>query len=643
MRITDLLQPQCIALGVPCADKEAAIQTMAGLLEHAGLVTDSEAFLAQVFEREAQGPTGVGAGIAIPHGKSSAVPAPALAVLTLPTGVDWPGSNGPVQMAFLIAAPKNADALHVQVLARLAMLLMDPAFCARLRQAATPQDFLALIATREEAEDVRETARRRTAEKNCPILAVTACPAGIAHTYLAAQALEQAAEKRGLAIKVETNGAAGVENPLSAADIAAAQCIILAADKLVPTARFAGKPVLQVSVTTAIRSPEALLAQAQSGTVPKFEAAQSAATQEDALLLRQAKQEAHRDKLSTHLHHMYTHLMSGVSYMLPFVTGGGVMMALSLFLQRLGAPSGLSHVLQGLGDAAFSMMYPMLAGFLAVSMAGWPAFVPGAVGGFLAESGMTVGAQIGWTSSGFWGALVAGFAAGTCQRLLVRLGRKFPKGLDQAKITLVYPGFGLFCVGLLMVFFVNPPLGHFNQMLYQALATLRGGSRLVLCGVLGALMATDYGGPINKAAYLTGTVALVNEQLDIMAAVMLGGMTPPLGVALASLLFPKKFTKTGRQTAAQNWLLGISFVTEGALPFALKDPLHVISACMVGSGTAGIVAELLGCDCPAPHGGLFLLPVMRNPIGFLVALAIGTVVTALLLGAFKKDEKQNEL
>ena len=629
MRITDLLRPDCIALGQSLQDKQAAIHEMVGLLAHAQVVGDAAAFEADVLAREAEGPTDVGGGIAIPHAKSAAVRSVGLAAMTLAQGIGE-APNEPVRLLFLIAAPAGADAEHVKVLSRLAMLLMEPGFGARLMDAATPQDFLQVIAGQEEAKDARQAARHtlppRTTYK---LLAVTACPAGIAHTYMAAEALEQAARELDVSIKIETNGAAGVGNALTPEEITAASCIIVAADKAVDMARFDGKPLLRVPVTAAVRTPRPLLEEALSDTVPRFAADRAAA--EPPLRFRQP-----RGRLQVRAHDGYTHLMSGISHMLPFVTGGGLLIALSYLLSNLGVSKNLTWMMKAVGDEAFALMYPILSGFIALSMGGAPAFVPGVLGGWLAHTGMTVQPEQYWTASGFWGTLVAGFAAGLLMRLLTRLGRRLPAVLDQAKMTLLYPTVGLLVIGVLMVFVVNPPLSGFNAWIYQQLNGLSGGSRLVLAVVLGALMATDYGGPINKAAYVFGTIALMNDQFDIMAAVMIGGMVPPIGVALACLAFPARFTVPERRTVPQNLLLGASFVTEGALPFALKDPLRVIPACCVGSGVAGGLALQFGCGCPAPHGGLFLLLVIDRPLWFLLALLVGSAVTAVLLGVSKR-------
>ena len=452
---------------------------------------------------------------------------------------------------------------------------------------------------------------------------MTACPTGIAHTYLAAEALQQAAQTRGLTIKVETNGAGGVGNELTEDEIQAADCIIVAVDRSISLARFVGKRLVYTSAGEAVRNADALLEKAVSGKAPIYRGGHAFRTNDWKELGRE----------------YYGHLMSGISHMLPFVVAGGVMLALSMLLQHLGGPANWSTMMTNVGNAALAMMYPILSAFIAYSIADRPGLMPGLMGGYLAQTGMTTATKLSWIPSGFWGGLIAGFAAGLVVRLLNRLFRRIPQDLDHIKTGLLVPLLSLLFVGWLMLMVVNPPLGRFNRWMSLALAKLQGGSRLVLGAVLGALMATDYGGPINKAAYVTGTLAMTNSQYDLMAAVMAGGMIPPLGLALACLLFPTRFTKAERRTVPQNLVMGASFVTEGALPFALRDPLRVVPSCMAGSALAGFLAVLFGCGCPAPHGGLFLLAVIGNPLGFLAALAAGSLLTTLLVGMLKKPVK----
>lgn len=617
-----------------------AIHALTGLMKRSGCLRDPSAFEKAVLEREAQGTTGVGGGIAIPHGKSDAVLAPALAAVTLKTPIDYQALDGaPVRLIFLIAAPAGADDLHIQVLAKLAQLLMEPDFCTALLEAQDPGAFLDVIAQREQtgtAHEARVEAARPS--QPCPrVLAVTACPTGIAHTYMAAEALEAKAQEMGIPIKVETNGADGAKNLLTADDIAGCECILVAADKAVETERFAGKPVLKVPVSEALKEPEQLLHRALSGTVPVF----TGATDPPPIPVI-PEVTSHRSAMTALGHKFYADLMNGIAHMIPFVTGGGILLALSYFLDgsnagaaAFGTGTVLAKVARTLGNTAFNMMYPVLAGYIAVAIGELPALLPGMMGGMLAYTGMTSASSESWVSSGFWGALLAGFVAGFLIRFLRRALTRFPSAVEQIKTTLIYPVISLAVIGLLMVFFVNPPLGSFNEWLYRCLDQMQGGSRIVLSAVLGAMMAVDFGGPINKAAYLFGTVTLMSGQQGFMAAVMVGGMVPPIGVALACTLFPQKFTSRERHTALSNYFLGASFITEGALPFVLRDPLRVIPSCMVGSGVAAAICAIFRCGIPAPHGGLFLLPLTTHPLYFLLALVVGSFLTALLLGALK--------
>lgn len=647
MQITDLLVPERVVLNVAVRDKAAAIHAMAGMLNRTGCLRDIRAFEQDVLRREAQGTTGVGGGIAIPHAKSSAVLVPSLAAMTLREPIDFDAlDHAPVRMLFLIAAPEGADDLHIQLLAKLAQLLMEPRFCEDLKQARTSAEFLSVIALREQngtAHDARAQAEARAALTEPPqaprVLAVTACPTGIAHTYMAAEALEaQAAEMR-IGIKVETNGADGVKNRLTPQEIETAECILVAADKAVETARFGGKPVLTVPVAQALTDPEMLLHRALSGTVP----VQPADPAAENAAQRQEERADRYEALHALGHAVYTDLMNGVSYMIPFVTGGGILVALSYFLDRnnagaaaFGEMSSLAYAVQLIGNTAFNMMYIILAGYIAASVADIPALMAGMAGGALAVSGACLKDSGSWVSSGFWGALIAGFAAGLVVRGLGALLKKMPAALGQMKAVLIYPVLSLAAVGALMVFVVNPPLGRFNVWLYELLDGMQSGSRVVLAAVLGVLMAADFGGPINKAAYLFGAVALAGGQGDFMAAVMAGGMVPPLGVALAGTLFPDRFTQKERHTAVMNYVMGVCFITEGVIPFVLRDPLHVIPACMAGAGFSAALSMLFGCTLPAPHGGLFLLPLAGHPLRYLLALAAGSLLTAVLFALSRR-------
>lgn len=624
MRIANYLRPDCVALRQRADSLQGAVQQLVALLDGAKVLTDTAVFAADVRARLELGGVCVGNGLAIPHAKSTAVEKLQLAALTLdpPLPCDTPDGQ-PLEMLFLIAAPAEANDLHVQVLAELATLFLDTDFCASLRQSETPEAFCRAIARREAQDGPAAPPPTPTNEPGYRLLGVTACPTGIAHTYLAAEALQQAAQTRGLTIKVETNGAGGVGNELTEDEIQAADCIIVAVDRSISLARFVGKRLVYTSAGEAVRNADALLEKAVSGKASIYRGGHAFRTNDWKELGRE----------------YYGHLMSGISHMLPFVVAGGVMLALSLLLQHLGGPANWSTMMTNVGNAALSMMYPILSAFIAYSIADRPGLMPGLMGGYLAQTGMTTATKLSWIPSGFWGGLIAGFAAGLVVRLLNRLFRRIPQDLDHIKTGLLVPLLSLLFVGWLMLMVVNPPLGRFNRWMSLALAKLQGGSRLVLGAVLGALMATDYGGPINKAAHVTGTLAVTNSQYDLMAAVMAGGMIPPLGLALACLLFPTRFTKAERRTVPQNLVMGASFVTEGALPFALRDPLRVVPSCMAGSALAGFLTVLFGCGCPAPHGGLFLLAVIGNPLGFLAALAAGSLLTTLLVGMLKKPVK----
>lgn len=622
MQITDLLRLPQIRLHSTAADLPAAVHTLCSLLAQDDAVQDAALLEQDVLARLAQGCVCMGNGLAVPHAKTAAVRRAALAAITLDKPICCTTPDGePVNLLFLIAAPEGENDLHISVLAALARLLVDKDFCRTLAAAQTPEQFRACIAEKETAEQP---------EPKCPtgrhirLLAVTACPNGLAHTYMAAEALQKSADKYGIAIKIETNGAGGTENELTPADIAEADGIIVAVNRAVPTARFVGKRVVNASADEAIREPEKLLEKVLSGKAEVYRGGEAMRNRNHAELVNEA----------------YRHLMYGISRFIPFVVAGGISMALAMLVVHLNGPGTLAVMLNTVGQAAMAMIYPVLAAFIAASIGDTAAFMPGLMGGYLAQMGTTVNSESSWISSGFGGALIAGFAAGTLLRLLTTRCPKLPKDLDHIRTSLLVPLGSLLGIGALMVFLVNPVLGQVNYWLDTTLNSMRGGSRLLLGCVLGGLMATDYGGPINKAAYVTGTLALVGGQQDVMAAVMAGGMVPPLGVALACLLFPEKFTREERRTVPQNLVMGASFVTEGALPFALKDPFRVVPACMAGSALAGYLAVLLNCACPAPHGGIFLLAVMGNPAGFVVANAAGALLTALILGLTKRDIPQ---
>lgn len=624
MRITDLLKETGIELDGRAADKAQTIDRLVELMGTTGCIRDLAAYKAAVLRREEEGTTGIGEGVAIPHAKTDAVAAPGLCAMVVKDGVDYDSLDGqPAYLFFLIAAPNTEDNIHLDVLGRLSVLLMDDDFRQGLISAPTKRDFLERIDRAEAEKFDEQPAETPPAQAGYRVLAVTACPTGIAHTYMAAEALENAAKEMGISIKVETDGSGGAKNVLTPEEIAACDAIIVAADKNVETGRFDGKPVLFTKVANGISKPGELIRDALEGKVPVFHGSAPAAPQD--------KEGAGR--------RVYKHLMNGVSHMLPFVIGGGILMALSFLFDMSNAGTDLfgkgtpvAEFFNTVGNTAFGMMFPILAGFIAMSIGDRPALMVGVVGGLLAVNG----------GSGFFGALVAGFLAGYLVVLMRRLFGKLPKALEGTKPVLLYPFFGILLIGALMTFVVNPPLAWFNDWLTGALNSMGEASRIVLGIVLGGMMSIDFGGPVNKAAYVFGTASIATGQLHIMAAVMVGGMVPPLAIALACTFFKSRFTKKERQTALTNYIMGACFITEGAIPFAAADPLRVIPACAIGSAVAGGLSMFFGCGSYAPHGGLFVVGIMENWPWFLVSLAAGAVVGMLLLALLKKPIPQEK-
>lgn len=635
MRITELLDKRSIMLNGAPKNKKEALDQMIALMIKSGKINDEEAYRAQVYAREEEGTTGIGEGIAIPHGRCDAVDRPGLAAMVVKEGVDFEAlDDEPVTLIFLIAAPNTKDNVHLDVLSKLSVLMMDEGFSDSLRNAKSVNEFLAIIdkADAEKESIDEQLANFGTAEASqLKILAVTGCPTGIAHTYMAAEGLEKAAKERNCFIKVETRGSAGAKNVHSAADIEAADCIIIAADTQVPMDRFDGKKVIECQVSDGISKAGELINQAISGNVPVYHAASGAAAR-----TQTAK------KGGSVGHQIYTQLMNGVSHMLPFVVGGGILIAIAFLIDGLsvdinalsaveresfGTITPLAAWFKNLGGVAFGFMLPVLAGFIAMAIGDRPALALGFVGGMIAVNG----------KSGFLGALVAGFAAGYCILFLRKACDKLPEFLEKIAPVLLYPLFGILLMGLLMSFVVEPVMGSLNTVLNNGLTSMGGSSKVILGLILGGMMAVDMGGPFNKAAYVFGTAAIAAGNYDIMAAVMIGGMTPPCAIALATLLFKKKFTKEERQSGPTNFIMGLAFITEGAIPFAASDPLHVLPACVAGSGIAGALSMLFGCTLMAPHGGIFVFPVVGNALMYLAALAVGTAVSALLLGVLKKN------
>lgn len=625
MRISELLQKESIALGRKPQDKADAIGQMVELLAKSGSLEDKKKFKQAILERERLSTTGIGEGIAIPHGKSSAVKRAALAAMVVPQGVDFASADGaPVHLLFMIAVPEEGAELHLEVLERLAAMLMDVDFRKRLTAAKDAAEFLHILSIEEEKR-FAETAEKQ--EYDYDVLAVTACPTGIAHTFMAAESLENKAREMGITIKVETNGSGGAKNVLTAKEIRAAKGIIVAADKNVEMQRFYGKRVLQVPVADGIRKPEVLLGKILQGEAPVYGEGKDVEMADGREEIRGRGKKVYRD------------LMNGVSHMLPFVIGGGILIAVAFLLDdyslnpaNFGSNLPQAAFFKAIGDAAFGFMLPILAGYIAMGIADRPALAPGFVGGFLAKEG----------GSGFLGALLAGFAAGYLILLLKKLFDKLPRSLEGIKSILLYPVFGILLMGLLIQLIINPPVAWLNEALYGLLARLGTGSRVLLGVLLGGMMSVDMGGPINKAAYVFGTASLASNEFQIMAAVMAGGMVPPLALALAVFAFRDKFSEKERQSGVANLIMGACFITEGAIPFAAADPLRVLPACIIGSAVAGGLSMFFGCGLRAPHGGIFVLPVISHPFGFLAAVILGALVGMLLLGVLRKRIEPSE-
>lgn len=614
--------------------KQEALDEMVSLMVKSGKINNAEEYRKQVYAREEESTTGIGEGIAIPHGRGESVDRPGLAAMLVKDGVDFDSlDDEPVTLIFLIAAPNTKDNVHLDVLSKLSMMLMDEEFTANLRNAASPEEFLAII---DKADDEKKSVDERLAdmgeaeEGQVKILAVTSCPTGIAHTYMAAEGIEKAAKARGCFIKVETRGSGGAKNVLTDKEIGEADCIIVAADAQVPMERFDGKKVIVRQVSDGINKADELVDLAISGNVPVFK---SGNAQEASSSAKSGGGVGHK---------IYTQLMNGVSHMLPFVVGGGILIAISFLIDGLcvdmnalsaaeranfGTITPVAAMFKGIGGTAFGFMLPVLAGFIAMAIGDRPALAVGFVGGMLAAGG----------TSGFLGALAAGFAAGYIILALRRICDKLPQAIEKIAPVLLYPVLGILIMGLLMAFIVEPVMGGLNTALNNGLTSMGGSSKLILGMILGGMMAVDMGGPFNKAAYVFGTAAIASGNYDVMAAVMIGGMTPPCAIALASLLFKKKFTKEERESGPTNFIMGLAFITEGAIPFAAADPLHVLPSCIIGSAAAGALSMLFGCTLMAPHGGIFVVPVMGNALMYLAALVVGTVISALLLGILKKN------
>ena len=652
MRITELLKKESIELGVKVADKNAAIDKLISLMDAGGRLNSIQGYKEGILAREALGSTAIGEGIAIPHAKVDAVKEPGLAAMVVPEGVDYEAFDGSLaNLIFMIAAPAAGDDVHLQALSRLSTLLMNPGFKESLIGAKDADEFLDII-DKAENERFGEEEKKTQAAKNGAedkktekkeagqsdqnasavnahyrVLAVTACPTGIAHTYMAAENLENTGKKLGISLKAETDGSGGAQNVLTKEEIAAAEAIIVAADKNVEMARFDGKPVIMVPVADGIHKAEALINQAVSGTVPVYHYSGDVSG---------AASEGESDSIGRQI---YKHLMNGVSHMLPFVIGGGILIALAFLLDdysidpsNFGKNTPLAAYLKTIGEQAFGMMLPILAGFIAMSIADRPGLAVGLVAGLIAKMGSTFANPAGGdVNAGFLGALFAGFAGGYLVLGLKKLFSKLPKSLEGIKPVLLYPVIGIFLAAVVTTF-INPYMGMINDGLTHFLNGMGGTSRVMLGMILGGMMSIDMGGPFNKAAYVFGTAQLAEGNFEVMAAVMAGGMVPPLAIALCTTFFKKKFTEKERQSGVVNYVMGLSFITEGAIPFAAQDPLRVIPSCLIGSAIAGGLSMAFGCTLRAPHGGLFVLPTIGNPVMYLAAVVIGAVVGCVILG-----------
>lgn len=641
MKIRDLLAVESIDLNGKVTGKNETLDAMVALMAKSGKINDVEKYRKGVYAREEEGTTGIGEGIAIPHCKSDAVSRPGLAAMVIKDGVDFDALDGEkVSLIFLIAAPNTEDNVHLDVLSKLSVLLMDENFTSGLRNAKTVEEFLSVI-DRAEAEkdaeeekknsaDTKNAAEEKNTENGKLILAVTGCPNGIAHTYMAAENIEKKAKELGCRVKVETRGSGGAKNVLTKAEIAEAACIIVAADTQVPMDRFAGRPVIQCKVSDGISKAEELLDRALNGNVPLYQAKGSS---------QAADSEEESDSVG---HQIYKHLMNGVSHMLPFVIGGGILIAIAFLIDgfavdlnslpfeersNFGTITPLAAMFKSIGGVAFGFMLPILAGFIAMSIADRPGLAVGFVGGAIAANG----------TSGFLGALVAGFVAGYLVRLLKKLFEKLPEGLEGVKPMLLYPVIGIFLIGVIMTYIVEPPIGALNVMINNGLNSMNGAKAILLGALLGGMMSVDMGGPVNKAAYVFGTASIAAGNYNIMAAVMVGGMVPPLAIALATMFFKNKFTEEERKAGPTNIVMGLSFISEGAIPFAASDPLRVLPSCIIGSAAAGALSMAFNCTLMAPHGGIFVFLTVGHPLLYLISLAVGSVVGCVILGLLKKD------
>ena len=633
MRIIDLLDKRSVSLDSAVSSKSEALDAVIDLMCRSGKISDREEYRKKVYAREEESTTGIGEGIAIPHGKCDAVKAPGLAAMVVKNGVDFDSLDGePAELIFLIAAPNTEDNVHLDVLSKLSMLLMDEDFSNSLKKASSIDEFLSII---DKADSENDSVDDRLADTSSEgtkgkLLAVTGCPTGIAHTYMAAEALEKAAKAAGYSIKVETRGSGGTKNLITDDEIREAVGIIVAADTQVPLDRFDGKKVIITQVSDGISKADQLISQIESGDVSVYRSENKSS--QNNLPSKSGEGAGHK---------FYSFLMNGVSHMLPFVVGGGILIAIAFLIDGLsvdintldaaarsafGTITPIAATFKSIGGAAFNLMLPVLAGFIAMAIGDRPALAVGFVGGMIAYNG----------TSGFLGALVAGFLAGYIVVLLKKLCSKLPDALEKIAPVLIYPVLGILIIGLAMNFVIEPVMGGINSALNAGLASMGGSSKILLGLVLGGMMAIDMGGPFNKAAYVFGTAAIAAGNYDIMASVMIGGMTPPIAIALATIIFKNKFTKAERESGPTNFVMGLAFITEGAIPYAASDPARVIPSCIVGSAAAGAISAGFGCTLMAPHGGIFVFPVVGNALMYVVALAAGSIISCIMLGLLKK-------
>lgn len=648
MRITDLLDKRSVSLTAAPKTKSETLDMAVDLMVKSEKISNREAYRKQVYLREEESTTGIGEGIAIPHGKCDAVKKPGLAAMVIKNGVEFEAlDDEPVTLLFLIAAPNTEDNIHLDVLSKLSVMLMDEEFTESLRNASSVDEFMDIIDRADsEKKDIDERlADTGSAEgTQAKILAVTSCPTGIAHTYMAAEGIEKAAKAKNCFVKIETRGSGGAKNVLTDQEIADADCIIVAADAKVPMERFDGKKVIECQVSDGISKADQLIDRAINGDAPVYHAAAGSQTSS-----------AGNKSGGSVGHKIYMQLMNGVSHMLPLVVGGGILIAIAFLIDGLsvdlsalpadqranfGTITPVAALFKGIGGTAFGFMLPILAGFIAMAIGDRPALMPGIVGGLLAKAGTSVFlAEDAWISSGFFGALIAGFAAGYLMIGLKKLFDKLPKTLEGTKPVLLYPFFGILIMAAFMIFIVNPPVGAFNTWLNNVLSGMGESSKMLLGAVLAGMMSIDFGGPFNKAAYVFGTASIASGQFDIMASVMIGGMVPPIAIALATTFFKNRFTKSEQQTSITNYIMGLSFITEGAIPFAASDPLRIIPPCIVGSAIAGALSMMFGCGSRAPHGGIFVIGIIDNPLMFLIALVVGAVVAMAGIVLLKKPLK----